>query len=69
MLANIVADAIMFLSEGVRDFMKDDAVYIISGIIDTRADEVKQSVSRHFDIIEEHIENGWACFALKCKAF
>lgn len=66
-LANIVADAIMFLSEGIRGFMKDGAVYIMSGIIDTRADEVKQSVSRHFDIIEEHIENGWACFAAKIK--
>lgn len=67
-LANIVADAIMFLSEGVKDFMKDDAVYVMSGIIDTRADEVKQSVSRYFDIIEEHLENGWVCFAAKAKA-
>lgn len=66
-LANIVADAIMFLSEGVRDFMKDDAVYIMSGIIDTRADEVKASVSRHFEIIEEHLDNGWACFAAKIR--
>lgn len=66
-LANIVADAIMFLSEGIKDFMKDNAVYIMSGIIDTRADEVKESVSRHFDIIEEHIDNGWACFAAKQK--
>ena len=40
-LANIVADAIMFLSKGVKDFMKDDAVYIMSGIIDTRAEEGK----------------------------
>lgn len=67
-LANIVADAIMFLSEGIKDFMKDDAVYVMSGIIDTRAEEVKMSVSRHFDIIEEHLENGWACFAAKAKA-
>lgn len=67
-LANIEADAIMFLSEGVKDFMKDDAVYVMSGIIDTRAEEVKMSVSRHFDIIEEHLENGWACFAAKAKA-
>ncbi|MEE0913303.1 MAG: 50S ribosomal protein L11 methyltransferase [Ruminococcus sp.] len=66
-LANIVADAIMFLSEGITDFMKADAVYIMSGIIDTRAEEVKTSVSRYFDIIEEHIENGWACFATKAK--
>ena len=47
--------------------MKADAVYIMSGIIDTRAEEVKTSVSRYFDIIEEHIENGWACFATKAK--
>jgi ribosomal protein L11 methyltransferase len=66
-LANIVADAIMFLSKGVKDFMKDDAVYIMSGIIDTRAEEVKASVSQHFDIIEEHLDNGWACFAAKAK--
>lgn len=62
-LANIVADAIMFLSKGIKDFMKDDAVYIMSGIIDTRAEEVKASVSQYFDIIEEHLDNGWACFA------
>lgn len=66
-LANIVADAIMFLSEGIKDFMKDDAVYIMSGIIDTRAEEVKTAVGRYFDIIEEHLDNGWACFAAKSK--
>lgn len=66
-LANIVADAIMFLSEGVKNFMKPNAVYIMSGIIDTRADEVKKSVSRYFDIIEEHLDGGWACFAAKAK--
>lgn len=66
-LANIVADAIMFLSEGIRDFMKDDAVYIMSGIIDTRAEEVKASVSKYFEIIEEHLQGGWACFAARAK--
>lgn len=48
----------MFLSKGIKDFMKDDAVYIMSGIIDTRAEEVKASVSQYFDIIEEHLDNG-----------
>ena len=67
-LANIVADAIMFLSKGIKDFMKDDAVYIMSGIIDTRAEEVKTSVSQYFDIIEEHLDNGWACFAARRAA-
>ena len=62
-LANIVADAISFLSKGVSGFMKDDAVYIMSGIIDTRADEVKAEVSKYFDIIEEHLDGGWVCLA------
>lgn len=66
-LANIVADAIMFLSKGVKDFMKDDAVYIMSGIIDTRADEVKKSVGQYFDIIEEHLDKGWVCLAARAK--
>ncbi len=67
-LANIVADAIMFLSKGIKDFMKPDAVYVMSGIIDTRADEVKSSVSQYFDIIEEHTDGGWVCLAAKIKA-
>lgn len=67
-LANIVADAIMFLSKGVKDFMKDDAVYIMSGIIDTRGEEVKASVSKYFDIIEEHRDGGWVCLTAKIKA-
>ena len=66
-LANIVADAILFLSRGVADFMKKDAVYIVSGIIDTRAEEVKNGISPWFDIIEEKLDGGWAGFAAKLK--
>ena len=66
-LANIVADAIIFLSKGVRDFMKENAVYVMSGIIDTRAEEVKREVEKYFDIIEEHYDGGWACFAAKAR--
>lgn len=66
-LANIVADAIIFLSKGVKDFMKEGSVYIMSGIIDTRADEVKAEVSKYFDIIEEHLDGGWVCLAAKAK--
>ena len=66
--ANIVADAILFLSKGVADFMKPGAVYIMSGIIDTRAEEVKKGISPYFDIIEERLDGGWACFAAKAAA-
>ncbi len=67
-LANIVADAIIFLSKGVKDFMKEGSVYIMSGIIDTRADEVKAEVGKYFDIIEEHLDGGWVCLAAKAKS-
>ena len=66
-VANIVADAIIALSAQIGQFMEPDSVYIVSGIIDTRADEVKQGVSQYFDIIEEHLDGGWACFAVKLK--
>ncbi|MEE3492052.1 50S ribosomal protein L11 methyltransferase [Ruminococcus sp.] len=66
-VANIVADAIIALSASVREFMTDDAVYITSGIIDTRADDVKNAICDTFDIAEENTLNGWYCFVLKKK--
>lgn len=65
--ANIVADAIMMLSKGVKSFMNEDTVYIMSGIIDLRAEEVIDSLKSDFEIIEEHRENGWVCLAAKAK--
>ena len=66
-VANIVADAIITLSASVREFMTDDAVYITSGIIDTRADDVKNAIRDSFDIVEENTLRGWYCFVLKKK--
>ncbi len=65
--ANIVADAIILLSEDIRSFMKDDAVYIMSGIIDSRADEVRKALSGSFNMIEEYSDNGWYCFVARAK--
>lgn len=65
--ANIVADAIILLSEDIKNFMSDDAVYIMSGIIDSRAYDVKAAITDSFDIIEEYTENGWFCFVAKAK--
>lgn len=66
-VANIVADAIIALSASVKDFMTDDAVYITSGIIDTRADDVKNAIRDSFDVVEENTMRGWYCFVLKKK--
>ena len=64
-VANIVADAIIALSASVKAFMKPDSVYIVSGIIDTRADDVRNAVRDSFEIAEEITMGGWYCFVLK----
>ena len=66
-VANIVADAIIALSASVKSFMKPDSLYIVSGIIDTRADDVRMAVRDSFEIVEENTRGGWYCFVLKAK--
>lgn len=66
-VANIVADAIIALSASVPRFMKDGALYIVSGIIDFRADDVISAIQDSFEIVEENVLGGWYCFVLKSK--
>lgn len=66
-VANIVADAIITLSKDVRAFMHADTVYIMSGIIDTRLEEVLRALEPGFEILEQHQEKGWVCLAAKAK--
>ncbi len=64
--ANIVADVIIKLFDNVADFMEDDAVLIISGIIDLRKDDVLNSALAHgFKIVEENYKDNWCAFTLK----
>ena len=66
-VANIVADAIIALSGHIGAFMTDDAVYIVSGVIDTRAEDVKNAIRELFEIAEENTYRGWYCFVLRKK--
>ncbi len=66
-LANIVADVLIDLCDNVSDFMKDDTIYIISGIVDIREDEVIAKVSEKFEVLERKEEKGWVAMALKQK--
>lgn len=62
-VANIVADAIISLSKDVRNFMKEDGVFLCSGIIDVRADEVLEALkSAGFNIIKKLENNNWVAF-------
>ena len=61
--ANIVADVIIRLFENVADFMTDDGVLIVSGIIDIRADDVKNAAEKHgFKITEEYTKENWCAY-------
>ncbi|MBR2715894.1 MAG: 50S ribosomal protein L11 methyltransferase [Ruminococcus sp.] len=66
-VANIVADAIIFLSKGVREFMNDDTVYVMSGIIDSRLSDVLNALKDDFTVIDEVFDNGWYCVIAKRK--
>lgn len=64
--ANIVADVIIRLFENVADFMTDDGVLIVSGIIDIRADDVKNAAEKHgFKITEEYTKENWCAYTIQ----
>ncbi len=67
-VANIVADAIIMLSKDVTNFMNADSVYIMSGIIDSRKDDVISAIENDFEIIETLEDAGWVCIAAKVKS-
>ncbi|MBR3592300.1 MAG: 50S ribosomal protein L11 methyltransferase [Clostridia bacterium] len=63
--ANIVADVVMRLFDNVADFMKDDGILIVSGIIDMRALEVEKSAIEHgFKITESLMREEWHAYVL-----
>lgn len=61
--ANIVADAIIMLSADIEKLMNDKTIYIMSGIIDTRLDDVLSALPPTLRIIERYEEKGWICLA------
>lgn len=59
-LANIVADVIIPLSPIVSKYMNDGALFICSGIIGSREDEVTAAITdAGFEIISERKEEDW----------
>ena len=63
-LANIVADVIIPLSPHVPAFLAPGGVYISSGIIDGRQEEVRRAIEDSgFRILSHSSEDGWHCFA------
>ncbi len=66
--ANIVADVIIKLFGNVTDFMEENAVLIISGIIDIRKDDVLSAAAAHgFKVLKENYKDNWCAFTLDCR--
>lgn len=61
--ANIVADAIIMLSGDIEKHMHKDTIYIMSGIIDSRLDDVLSALPKSLKIVETRSEKGWYCLA------
>ena len=65
-VANIVADVIIPLSEKARAFMKEDGRFICSGIIDFRKDEVEKALCDNgFEILEVKHDGDWYAFVCR----
>ena len=64
--ANIVADVIIKLFGNVGSFLTDDGVFIISGIIDLRKDDVLKAAKQNgFTVLKECYNDNWCAFVLK----
>ncbi len=64
--ANIVADVIISLLENVDSFMKEAAVFLCSGIIDIRENDVREAFEKYGYYIVDDLEcENWRAFAVK----
>ena len=65
-VANIVADVIIALAPNVRPLLKEGGVFLCSGIIDDRAEEVAQKLREAgWEIAETRSSEGW--FSYLCR--
>ncbi|QXM06202.1 50S ribosomal protein L11 methyltransferase [Crassaminicella indica] len=67
-VANIIADVIIYLSSFIGDFMKKDSIFIASGIILEKVDEVIAALEKNkMEIIDVNKKGEWAAIVSKPK--
>ncbi|MBQ6906871.1 MAG: 50S ribosomal protein L11 methyltransferase [Clostridia bacterium] len=65
-VANIIADVIISISSDVKNFMTDNGVFICSGIITDRKNEVESELVKNgYKIAEKSEEGEWVSFVCK----
>lgn len=64
--ANIVADIILTLIPDAKKLLSEDGIFIMSGIIDIRYEDVEKGLSdNNFEIMEVKRERGWCAITAK----
>jgi len=67
-VANIVADIIIRLTPDVPAKLKENGIFISSGIIAERKDDVLQTLDEYgFEVLEIKEEAGWVAIVAKMK--
>lgn len=67
-VANIVADITIRLAPDVGEYLAENGVFIVSGIIAERANEVLEALDKAgYKVEDERYENGWYAAAVKRK--
>ncbi|MBQ7580970.1 MAG: 50S ribosomal protein L11 methyltransferase [Clostridia bacterium] len=67
-VANIVADVIILFTKQVASYLEDGGVFITSGIVDVREDDVLRSFEENgFEVVERHELHNWLCFEVRKK--
>ena len=65
-VANIVSDIIIRMMPDLKNYVKEGAPVILSGIINSRADEVRECVlGEGYEIVRELYENDWVSMLIK----
>ena len=67
-VANIIADVIILLSRTIRDYLNPQGIFISSGIILSKKEEVKQALEQGgFELLEENIKGEWCCLVSRMR--
>ena len=65
-VANIVSDIIIRMMPDLKNYIKKEAPTVLSGIIESRADEVRECVLKcGYEILHEERENDWVALLIK----
>jgi len=67
-VCNIIAEVIIDMTRYIKDYLKDNGIFIASGIITEKKDKVKETLAINgFKVLEERIINDWVLLVSKME--